>query len=285
MNLIDTLSVTLSFCEDGSAYKSWVLVCKLWNTALKRLFPDPKWLFGNKLINIIDGIGGIEYINNTTYVKTAVINNKKIPNYWKRKYLTGNTGGIYLNDPLPSYSLEYMSEVYNQTGVLFSNYNIFYRPFRDDDEFMDFYNELDDNYNFRFITTLFKFRFHHSVSVSCIHTLHTSDVSPVYVDWLSVPVTHKGHLSEDDWILLEQVGIKFLPAPTNIYDVSEMNNWVSYPTTYIDMLLNVGISPNYIGYIHGLMIHNHHTTQEQAIEIINNSNNHERVSQALFSLE
>lgn len=84
----DVFSVILGFCDGGSDYKSWVLVCKLWRGVLCGTFPTPKVTFGNKIINIIDDAGILDSINSDRVLVEQVNNNPYVPQHWKIENLT-----------------------------------------------------------------------------------------------------------------------------------------------------------------------------------------------------
>lgn len=230
----DTLSVILGACDCGSDYKSWVVVSNLWGRTMTRLFSNPKKLFGNKLVNIIEESNSLEFINSRSngqysqYIEN-ITNNKYIPQSWKDKNIRKQKSreNIFIT-PDPSYSLEYMDKVCKETGKLFSSEKIFCRPFENECLFNNFYNELINTYELWFVTQNV-FDFHHSVSVSRILSL-----DEVVVNIHNIPITHHGHLSDEDWVLLEGRGVS--RDPKGGFYHNQIYWWSQYKTTTPEMI-------------------------------------------------
>lgn len=273
LHMEDVYSVILGFCDSGSDYKSWVLVCKVWMGMLTRSFPDPKWIFGNKLINVIDATDALSIINTEIYQNDLIWGNPYIPNSWKRenvKYLdTGDQKWPTPIAPTPDYTLEEMDRICTKNeGVYFTSPMLFYRPFKDEESVWNFFYELRDKYKFRFTDKKPNCVFHHTVPVKLIKEL--SELSDIEVLWDTIPITHHNNLSDDDWVIL-----KSYVAPKSL----NSRWWCSYPTTTVEEI-KVFAENNYNPFVDfesnlnntlGYIVRCSQLTQEQVISIIENN--------------
>lgn len=249
MDITDTLSIILSFCDCGSDYKSWVLVCRLWNDTIVSVFSNPKRLFGNKLINIIEESNSLERINEISYSYDThmeyagysdlignITKNRYVPQWWKEKHIRKQSCFMFTSDTT-TYSLEYMYREYKEVGRLFSSEKIFCRPFENEDAFNNFYNKLVHTYKFCFVA-MGQFDFHHSVSLSRILSL-----DEITVNWIKIPISHYGYLSDEDWVILEDHGVsKTIRIPSNFYQIYW---WARYKSTTIEMILELKSKPDF----------------------------------------
>lgn len=259
----DVYSVVLGFCDCGSDYKSWVLVCEAWRSKITRIFPYPKWVFGNKLINVIDATDALSIINTEIYYNDIIWGNPYIPNSWKRenvKHLdTGDQKWPVRMVPDPDYTLEEMDRMFIENdGVYFTSQMLFYRPFKDEDEVWKFFYELRDKYKFRFTNQKPKCVFHHTVPVKLIKEMF--EVSDIEVLWNTIPITHHNYLSDDDWVILKRYRVT--------KNLTTNKLWCSYPDTSVEEIEN-----NYSPFVDpqsklGYIIRCSQLSQEQVIEII-----------------
>lgn len=245
MDLIDTLSVVLGCCNCGSDYKSWGLVCQEFYKTLKSSFPTPKWLFGNKLINIIEQTGLLSVIGNH---EIAILDdNPYVPRSWKDK----------------NYELK--------IDLVQNDSMIFYRPFENNKSFIEFYENtpLQIKASTRVV--------HASVPLSTIVD------NCKYISWELIPITHNGFLSDDDWVILKKFGV-IDNLPTTIPEKSDHSSkalaWCKYPTTTVSMIERwLSTDDRYISpWTPGLYLQCPNITQEKAINIIIDNKSHKQLN-------
>lgn len=273
MDLIDTLSVILGLCECGSDYKSWALVSAVFHKTLTSVFSNPKRLFGNRLVCIIEESNSLDIINEITYTPNGCIErskliggvtkNRYIPQWWKDKHIRKQKPHNWeLITIDPTYSLEYMDNFHKETGRTFSCEKLFCRPFENEDAFNNFSNEAVYTYKLRF-TDLGVLDFHHSVSVSRILNFHDNH-RWLCINFHRIPITHYGYLSDNDWILLKEHGVSRELNSINIYW------WPHYKSTTIKMISDARSSYHLELFYWLSMCDCPNLTVDLAIEILNN---------------
>lgn len=242
MDLEDTLSVVLSFCDCGSNYKSWVMVSRLWNCVSCKRFPRAKLIFGNRITNLIEDTDSADIIRTKNHTKFQVAINPKIPKRWKDRNDFGH------QEEEIHFPYHKMRHLYENHGVSFYSHIIFNRPFEKDEFLEFFYNILSDfdNRNDGFIVGD-NFEFHSSISMKDI--LLAKDY--ISVAWYKIPVSHWDVLTVDDWKFLEDRGVtpKY-PVDVNQLPTTDdrMEYWCKYPTT----------TPEMIHKVNGMMIESRH---------------------------
>lgn len=258
----DILSVVMSLCDRGSDYKSWTLVCKVWLVKIQKAFCVPRITFGNKIINIIEDTGILNALMKSKLLKITLLENSYVPQSWKDANISYDCKKVGLH---PHQDLETMIKIHDQTGEKFSARMMFYRPFPDDQSFIDFCSILSNN--LRIMKHYSERYYHPSISLKALQESRRY----FEVSWCTIPITHREVLTADDWIMLTDNGC-IDPQGTSITrktDYYTLTSWVRYPTTTLEMILSkIPSSYNHISWIVGLMISCPNCSHHQVVDAI-----------------
>lgn len=270
----DTFIEIVKFCDCGSDWKSWTLTCKSWNSMTKVAFPNPKDRFGNKLINILDEVDGVDIINQSDEFKKIADRNPYLPQWWKDENilpLSENSNSVAESSyPFHYLTLDEMDwQVSDFEVELFSSEMLFYRPFENDEAFFEFFHELRNVYEYRFLKNR-KFYFHHSVSVKAIDEI--SNYDGVHVFWDIIPITHHGYLSDDDWDILMANGVYSSDTESKhnylmMQSIHWARYWARYPTTTPEMIHE--IKDNIDNPISELLVVCPNSSHQEIVDVIN----------------
>lgn len=271
----DTLIEIVRFCDCGSDWKSWTLTCKSWNSTTKVAFPNPKDRFGNKLINILDEVDGVDIINQFDEFKNIANRNPYLPQWWKDENILPlsdiSNAVVESSYPFHYLTLDEMDwHVSDFDSEPFSSEMLFYRPFDNDKEFFDFFDELRIVYKYRFLKKDL-FYFHHSISVKAIESIETRCIN-IRIDWDIIPITHHGYLSDDDWDILMRHGVYNSDSSSDhnylmIQSIQWARYWAKYPTTTPEMIRS--IKDNIEDSISELFVVCPNSTHQEIVDVIN----------------
>lgn len=273
MNIGDTISVVFGFCDCGSDYKSWMLVCRLWNCVSCKRFPRAKLIFGNRITNLIEDTDSMEIIRGCVSTRTLITNNQIIPQKWK----TLNKFEHCEKKPC-NFTYNEMIDLYEKHNRSFNSCLIFNKPF-EKGEFLNFFfnivNDIDDNsIDNGFIVGNY-FEFHSSVSIEEI--ILASDY--VRIVWHKIPLSHWDSLTDEYWKILEDRGVT-PKYPTDIDQLpttdNKMESWCKYPTTTPEMIYEINDmivhSVRYQGYlcyhVDYFVIQNVNISYDQTVSIL-----------------
>lgn len=267
MDNLDTLSVILGFCDCGSDYKSWALVCSVWLGLIQKAFCVPRMTFGNKLVNIIEDTGVLDNIMMSSWLRNSLLENNYVSQTWKDANISIHDREVAVY-PQPYYDIETMNKIYNQTGKKFSSRMMFYRPFSNDQSFIDFCVVLLNNQ--RIMKPYSERYYHPSISLKALQE------SSLYfeVSWRTIPITHHSVLTVDDWNLLIENGCidPQGTAITHRTDLYTFTSWCRYPTTTLEMILsNIPNSYNYPTWILGFIISCPNCSHKDVVDAIKTS--------------